>query len=139
MLKEKLLAVRSMNYEMARLEKERQIVAAKRDEAHKAFYMAQHQRTEMMLHFSRMQDEKDYERKVSEQVREQRREATFKLGKEVMMLSTKAADEENIDVPDSILDAESKLSKLTNELAWTQKKLMRAQAERENIQAAKML
>ena len=128
-----------MNYEMARLEKERQIVAAKRDEAHKAFYMAQHQRTEMMLHFSRMQDEKDYERKVSEQVREQRREATFKLGKEVMMLSTKAADEENNDVPDSILDAESKLSKLTNELAWTQKKLMRAQAERENIQAAKML
>lgn len=41
LLKEKLLAVRSMNHEMTRLDKERQIVAAKKDEAHRAYYNAE--------------------------------------------------------------------------------------------------
>lgn len=78
---------------------------------------------------------------MSENLRKSRREATFELGKEVLMLSTKAANDERkvYDVPREIEDAESMLSKLTTELAWTQKKLMRAQQERENIQATKML
>jgi len=59
LLKEKLLAVKSMNHEMARLSREREIVAAKKREAHKAYLMAQNQRTEMILHFNRIQDEKD--------------------------------------------------------------------------------
>ena len=45
LLKEKLLTVRSMNHEMARLEKERAIVQAKKDEAHRAYFSAQQQRT----------------------------------------------------------------------------------------------
>ena len=48
-----------MNHEMARLSREREIVAAKKREAHKAYLMAQNQRTEMIMHFNRMQDEKD--------------------------------------------------------------------------------
>ena len=100
-----------MNHEMARLEKERNIVAAKKDEAHRAYYNAQNQRTEMMLHFSRMQEEKDQERVICENLRQSRREATFGLGNEVLMLSTKAANEDKKmhDVPEELLDAESKL------------------------------
>ena len=95
----------------------------------------------MMLHFNRLQEEKDYERKISENLRQSRREATFELGNEVIMLSTKAKSDDNNmnDVPRELLDAESKLSILTTELVETQRRLMRAQAERENIQATKML
>ena len=94
---------------MARLNKERAIVASKKEEAHRAYYNAQNQRTEMMLHFSRMQEKKDQERIVSENLRQSRREATFELGNEILMLSTKAANDNKkiYDVPDEIIAAES--------------------------------
>lgn len=70
----------------------------------------------MMLHFNRMQEDKDQERLISEGLREQRREATYELGKEVLMLSTKGYGGEKNFAPPELLDAESQLSKLTNEL-----------------------
>ena len=65
----------------------------------------------MMLHFGRMQEEKDQERVICENLRQSRREATFGLGNEVLMLSTKAANEDKkmYDVPEVLLEAESKL------------------------------
>jgi len=61
-LKEKLLTVKSMNHEIHRLNKERGIVESKKKESFIAWRRAEEQRTEMMLHFSREQDAKDYER-----------------------------------------------------------------------------
>ena len=145
LLKEKLLNVKSMNHEMARLEKERAIVQAKKDEAERAYYSAQQQRTDMMMHFNRMQDERDQERKISEGLRQKRREETFKLGNKVIMLSTKAVgedgDQKRYDAPlgDEIQDAESKLRRLTTELQRKQRDFMRVQTERELMQQKKTL
>jgi len=41
LLKEKLLAVKSMNHEIMRLYKEREIIAAKKNEAQSAYYAAE--------------------------------------------------------------------------------------------------
>ena len=48
-----------MNHELARLNKERGIIAAKKQEAQKALFQAEAQRTNMLMHFSRKQQSLD--------------------------------------------------------------------------------
>jgi hypothetical protein len=53
LLKEKLLAVKIMNHEIVRLNKEQGIIAAKKKEAYGAYLAVEAQRTQMRLHFER--------------------------------------------------------------------------------------
>lgn len=137
LLKEKLLAVKSMNHEIMRLYKEREIIAAKKNEAQSAYYAAEAQRTQMRLHFERMQSQNDEDRAFNESFRKFRRDATFDLGKQVIMLSTKANDPDHIDAPDENLNEQNRLRMLTRELEMTQRRYMLAVSEKDFLKARK--
>ena len=62
LLQDKLLNVKSMNLELVRLEREREVVVKKRNEASNGYIEAEHQRTQMRLKFEREQAERDEER-----------------------------------------------------------------------------
>ena len=51
-----------MNLELVRLEREREVVIKKRNEASNGYIEAEHQRTQMRLKFERDQAERDEER-----------------------------------------------------------------------------
>ena len=59
LLKEKLLAVKSMNHELDRLNQERVIIEKKKNEAQYAYHMAQRERIDMRMLFERQQMERD--------------------------------------------------------------------------------
>ena len=81
----------------------------------------------MRLHFERMQRERDEDRKFSEFFKQKRREDTFDLGNQIIMLSTKAKDDIDInDAPDEVLTSESQCRMLTQELEMIQRRLMMA-------------
>lgn len=83
-----------------------------------------------------MQMDKDMEMEFSEQFKKQQREATFKLGQEVISLSTKAKNDK-MDVPDEILDAESHYRNLLTELEMTQRRYMLSQQQKDRIKMKK--
>ncbi len=85
-----------MNLELVRLEKERDVIMKKRNEASRAYIEAEHQRTEMRLKFERRQAETDAERQVSNEFKKQRRETTYRLGQQIVMLSTKARENDKL-------------------------------------------
>jgi len=80
--------------------------------------------------------DKDMEMEFSEQFKKQQREATFKLGQEVISLSTKAKNDK-MDVPDEILDAESHYRNLLTELEMTQRRYMLSQQQKDRIKMKK--
>ena len=80
--------------------------------------------------------DKDMEMEFSEQFKKQQREATFKLGQEVISLSTKAKNDK-MDVPDEILDAESRYRNLLTELEMTQRRYMLSQQQKDRIKMKK--
>lgn len=135
-MKEKLLAVKIMNHEIVRLNKEQGIIAAKKKEAQSAYLAAEAQRTQMRLHFERQQRENDEDRKFAEFFRQKRREDTFDLGQQVIFLSTKP--KHNLDVNDAapeVLMEESKLRMLTQELEMVQRRYMLASQEKDFLRA----
>jgi high-affinity Fe2+/Pb2+ permease len=83
-----------------------------------------------------MQMDKDMEMEFSEQFKKQQREATFKLGQEVISLSTKAKNDK-MDVPDEILDAESHYRNLLTELEMTQRRYMLSQQQKDRVKMKK--
>lgn len=66
LLKEKLLAVKSMNHEILRLDKERSIIDEAKKKAHYAYLAASDQRTQMRMHYEKIQMERDEEVKYGE-------------------------------------------------------------------------
>lgn len=80
--------------------------------------------------------DKDMEMEFSEQFKKQQREATFKLGQEVISLSTKAKNDK-MDVPDEILDAESHYRNLLTELEMTQRRYMLSQQQKDRVKMKK--
>lgn len=94
----------------------------------------------MLLHFSRLQAEKDQETMIADGLRQQRRETTMELGKEVIMMSTKAEDADRyVRKPEENLDEEQKLRQLARELEIMTNRYMRAQNEKENFKARQVL
>ena len=61
LLREKISALQSQEFEMRRLGNERKIVEAKRTEAFKATITGENQRINMRMHFEKAQAEKDKE------------------------------------------------------------------------------
>lgn len=120
-----------MNHEISRLNKEQGIIAAKKKEAQSAYYAAEAQRTQMRMHFERMQREHDEDRKFSEFFKEKRREDTYDLGNQVIMLSTKPKDNLDINDDPEVLTQESRLRMLTQELEMVQRRYMLASQEKD--------
>ena len=85
----------------------------------------------MRMHFERMQRENDEDRKFSEFFKEKRREDTFALGNQVIMLSTKPKDDLDINDDPEVLTQESRLRMLTQELEMVQRRYMLASQEKD--------
>ena len=116
-LKEKLVNVRRMNHDLMRHQKERDIIAPKRDEAHRAWIMAQEQRNEMRIHYERIKMERDEENRYLNAVRNDHRERAFYQGKKIVMMSTKAVDDFDMrGKEEHVIKEERKLLELTDEL-----------------------
>ena len=138
LLTDKLRDVRRMHQEIIRLHKEREIIAAKKQEAERAYIIAEEQRTRMRRHFEDLQTQKEAEAQFSSNLRRNIRERTFELGQKVIMLSTKPREDLNRDVADNyVFDEEKKLSDLTYEFEATQRKYMQALKELELRQVSK--
>ena len=85
----------------------------------------------MRMHFERMQRENDEDRKFSEFFKEKRREDTFALGNQVIMLSTKPKADLDINDDPEVLTQESRLRMLTQELEMVQRRYMLASQEKD--------
>ena len=91
-----------------RVAQDRQIQYERREYAMKTYVMSSNERNNMKLHFERSQADKDYENRIKDQIRENRRNNTIQLGQKIQSLPIQPGlDEQYMD--DELLEGQANL------------------------------
>jgi len=80
LIMDKIFEVQQMQTKLAASEQDRQIHYDRREYAQRTFVLAWNERTNMRLHFERLQAEKDAENRLKDALRENRREGVMTMG-----------------------------------------------------------
>lgn len=133
-MKEKQISVQSQQKQLDRLLADRSIIETRREKAANAYYKAEKQRTEMILHYERSQGERNMMIKEESEWRAGQREAIERMTDTVRFLSTTPVIEKRFR-GDSVLDNQQEANMQIRELQAIQRKIMQSYMMKERLEA----